>query len=58
MRGIPGHSSIRSTLPLAEAAVPANPPGKIKLASAGAGVHGNGLANNESIGHEFTDGLA
>lgn len=36
----------------------ADSPGSVELAGAGAGVHGNGLADDEAIADELADGLA
>ena len=38
--------------------MPANSSGEVQLASAGSGVHSNGLADDESIADELADGLA
>ena len=55
---IPRHSGIGGTLALAEAAVAAVSPGEVELAGAGARVHDDGLADDETVGDELAHRLA
>ena len=55
---IPGHTSVLGTLALTETTVTAVAAGLVELTGAGAGVHGNGLADDEAIADELADGLA
>lgn len=52
------HSSVGGTLPLTETTVASNAAGSGQLPSAGAGVHGDGLLDDEAIGNVLADGLA
>jgi hypothetical protein len=55
---IPGHTSIRGTLPLTETTVSAKSSSSGQLPGTGTRVHGDGLADDEAIGDELADGLA
>lgn len=55
---IPWHTSVLSTLPLTETTVSANSSGGGQLPGAGTRVHGDGLADDETILDELADGLA
>ena len=55
---IPGHTSVLGTLTLTQTPVPTDPAGLCELASTGAGVHGDGLADDKAIADELADGLA
>jgi len=52
------HSRILCTLSLTEASVSTNSSGGVQLSSTGSRVHGNWLADDEAIAHQFSDGLA
>jgi hypothetical protein len=52
-----GHAGVGGTLALTEAAVSADPPGEVELAGPRAGVHGDGLADDEAIGDQLADRL-
>ena len=52
------HAGVGGTLPLTEATVPTIPPGQVKLPGPRSGVDGDGLANDNTVGHELTDRLA
>lgn len=52
------HTGVSGTLPLSETPVSSDPPGKVELTGARARVHGDGLADDEAIGNELSDGLA
>ena len=52
-----GHTGVGGTLALTEATVPSDAAGQVELACAGARVHGNGLADDETIGDELADRL-
>lgn len=54
---IPWHTSIRSTLPLTEPTVSANSSGGSQGTGAGTRVHGDGLADDETILDELADRL-
>ena len=53
-----GHTSILGTLPLTKSTVATNPSGGSQGTSTGTRVHCDGFADDETIGHEFADGLA
>ena len=53
-----GHTGVGSTLSLTVATVAANSAGKVELASTGAGVHRDGLSDDEAIGNQLADRLA
>jgi outer membrane receptor protein involved in Fe transport len=53
-----GHTGIGGTLALSVAAVAALSAGKIELAGPRSRVHRHGLADDEAIGNELSDGLA
>lgn len=53
-----GHTGVGRTLSLTVATVSALPPGEVQIAGTGAGVLGNGLADDEAIGEELSDRLA
>ncbi len=55
---IPGHTSIRSTLPLTETTVSTNSSCGCEFASARSRVHGDRLADDKAISNELADGLA
>jgi hypothetical protein len=55
---IPGHTSVLGTLTLTQTAVSADSAGSVELTGTGAGVHGDGLADDEAIADELADGLA
>lgn len=55
---IPGHTSLLGTLALTETTVTADAAGGGELTGTGAGVHGDGLADDEAIADELADGLA
>jgi hypothetical protein len=55
---VPRHTSIRSTLPLSETTVSANPSGSVQRSGTGARVHSDGFADDEAILHELANGLA
>lgn len=55
---IPGHTGVLGTLALTETTVTAVAAGLVELTGAGAGVHGDGLADDEAIADELADGLA
>lgn len=52
------HTGVSSTLPLTETPVTADAAGSRQLAGPRAGVHGDGLADDEAVGDELADGLA
>lgn len=52
------HTGIGGTLSLTVTTVTAYSASKVELTSTRAGVHGNGLADDEAIGNELADGLA
>jgi hypothetical protein len=52
------HTGVGSTLSLTVTTVATNTAGEVQLTSAGAGVHGDGLADDEAIGDQLADGLA
>lgn len=52
------HTGIGGTLPLSETTVATNSSGKVQLTRAGTRVHGDGLSDDEAIGHELADRLA
>ena len=52
------HTGVSGTLPLTEPAVPTDAASEVQLAGAGAGVHGDGLPDDEAIVDELADGLA
>ena len=54
---IPGHTGVLGTLALTETTVTAVAAGLVELTGAGAGVHGDGLADDEAIADELADGL-
>jgi hypothetical protein len=54
---IPRHSSVLGTLPLTQTTVSANTTGGVEFASTRAGVHGDGLADDEAIADQLADGL-
>lgn len=55
---IPWHTSVLGTLPLTETTVSANSSGGVQLPGAGTRVHGDGLADDETILNELADSLA
>ena len=55
---IPGHTGLLGTLTLTQTAVSADSAGGVELTGTDAGVHGDGLADDEAIADELTDGLA
>ena len=55
---IPGHTSLLGTLALTQTTVSADAAGGGELTGTGAGVHGDGLADDEAIADELADGLA
>ena len=55
---VPRHSSILCTLPLTEATVSANTSSCIQFSGSGSGVNSNGLADDQSIADQFSDGLS
>lgn len=55
---IPGHTGFLGTLALTQTAVSADSAGRVELTSARAGVHGDGLADDEAIADKLADGLA
>ncbi len=55
---IPGHTGVLGTLPLTETTVTADAAGSCQLTGTGARVHGDGLADDETILDELADGLA
>lgn len=52
-----GHTSVLGTLALTQTAVSADSAGGVELTGTGAGVHGDGLADDEAIADELADGL-
>ena len=54
---IPGHTGVLGTLALTQTAVTTDAAGLVELTGAGAGVHGDGLADDEAIADELADGL-
>lgn len=52
------HPRILGPLPLSETSVSPDAPRGGQLARLGAGVHGHGLTDDETVGHELADGLA
>jgi len=52
------HTSVRSTLPLTETTVSTNSARSSEVPGARSRVHGDGLADDEAISHELSDGLA
>lgn len=54
---IPGHTSLLGTLALTQTTVSADSAGGGELTGTGAGVHGDGLADDEAIADELADGL-
>lgn len=52
-----GHTGLLGTLTLTQTAVSADSAGGVELTGTDAGVHGNGLADDEAIADELTDGL-
>lgn len=55
---IPGHTSVLGTLALTQTPVTANSAGHVELTGTRAGVHGDGLADDQAITDELADGLA
>lgn len=55
---IPGHTGVLGTLTLTQTTVTTLAAGKVELTSTGAGVHGDGLADDQAIADELADGLA
>lgn len=55
---IPWHTRIRSTLPLTKPTVSSDSPRSGQLPRSRTRVHGDGLSDDEAIGHELADGLA
>jgi hypothetical protein len=55
---IPWHTSISRTLSLTKTTVSTNSASSCELTGAGSGVHGDGLADDEAICDELSDGLA
>jgi hypothetical protein len=55
---IPGHTSVGRTLSLTEPTVTSKTASGVQVTGTGARVHGDGLADNEAIRDELTDGLA
>ena len=55
---IPRHTSILSTLPLAETPVSADPSCGGQRSGAGTGMHGDGLLDDKTILEELADGVA
>jgi hypothetical protein len=55
---IPGHTSVLGTLTLTQTAVSADSASSVELTGTGAGVHGDGLADDEAIADELADSLA
>jgi hypothetical protein len=55
---LPWHTSISGTLPLTETTVSTNSSGGCELAGAKSRVHSDGLADDEAICNELSDGLA
>jgi hypothetical protein len=53
-----GHTSVGSTLSLTETTVATITSGQVQLAGSGSGVHGDRLADDETIADELADGLA
>jgi len=53
-----GHTGVGGTLSLTVATVATFSSGKVQLAGTGPGVHRDGLADDEAIGDELSDGLA
>ena len=58
MSRIPGHTGVLGTLTLTQTAVSAVSAGLGELTGTRAGVHGDGLADDEAIADELADGLA
>jgi hypothetical protein len=56
--GVPWHTGISGTLSLTETTVSTDSSCSGEFTSACAGVHGNGLADDEAICNELADGLA
>lgn len=54
---IPRHSGVLGTLPLTETTVSANTTGGVQFTSTRAGVHGDGLADDEAIADQLANGL-
>jgi hypothetical protein len=52
-----GHTGVLGTLALTQTAVTTDAAGLVQLTGAGAGVHGNGLLDDETIADELADGL-
>jgi hypothetical protein len=52
------HSSVFGSLSLTVATVSADSSGLVESSGTGAGVHGNGLADDEAITDQLADGLA
>lgn len=55
---VPWHTSISCTLSLTETTVSTNSSCGCEIAGSGSGVHGDWLADDESISYELSDGLA
>lgn len=55
---IPGHTGVLGTLTLTQTTVATLATGQVELTSAGTGVHGDGLADDQAIADELADGLA
>lgn len=55
---IPGHTGVLGTLTLTQTTVTTLAAGKVELTGTGAGVHGDGLADDQAIADELADGLA
>lgn len=53
-----GHTSVLGTLTLTQTAVSADSASSVELTGTGAGVHGDGLADDEAIADELADSLA
>jgi hypothetical protein len=54
---IPRHSGVLGTLPLTETTVSANTASGVEFTSTSAGVHGDGLADDEAIADQLADSL-
>ena len=54
---VPGHTGVLGTLALTQTAVTTDAAGLVELTGAGAGVHGDGLLDDEAIADELADGL-
>lgn len=57
-KSIPRHTSVRSTLPLTETTMSTDSSCSLEVTSARSGVHGDWLADDESISNELANGLS